>query len=172
MELYTENFSQNLISSPTGILKDKHCSETFSVDTVSQSNDKYLHYFWCWKVWLSLWLIGGFSPWRPGFNPRVGHVGFVVDRVELGKFSLQALQFFAANYHSIIAPYSFVIRGWVTGSIWSCSTKGFSLTPLLKIMVIFKMYVFEDLVKACRLEMTVFFKEFSWGISSQCRIMY
>jgi hypothetical protein len=29
-------------------------------------------------------LIAGFPPQRPGFEPRSGHVGFVVDKVTLG----------------------------------------------------------------------------------------
>jgi hypothetical protein len=30
-------------------------------------------------------LVAGFSPQRPGFEPRSGHVGFVVDKVALGQ---------------------------------------------------------------------------------------
>jgi hypothetical protein len=31
------------------------------------------------------WLITGFTPWQPGFKPRSGHVGFVVDEMALGQ---------------------------------------------------------------------------------------
>jgi hypothetical protein len=29
-------------------------------------------------------LLAGFSPWWPGFDPKSGHVGFMVDEVALG----------------------------------------------------------------------------------------
>jgi hypothetical protein len=31
------------------------------------------------------WLVAGFPSRRPGFEPRSGHVGFVVDKVALGQ---------------------------------------------------------------------------------------
>jgi hypothetical protein len=31
-------------------------------------------------------LVAGIQPWRPGFDPRSGNVGFVVDKVALGGF--------------------------------------------------------------------------------------
>jgi hypothetical protein len=30
-------------------------------------------------------LVAGFPPRQPGFDPRLGHVGFVVDKVALGQ---------------------------------------------------------------------------------------
>jgi hypothetical protein len=45
------------------------------------------------NTWLALpqsrWLVGGFSPWRPGFNPSIVHVVFVGFKMALGedKFS-------------------------------------------------------------------------------------
>jgi hypothetical protein len=38
-------------------------------------------------------LVPGFSPRRPGFEPRSGHVGFVVDRVALGQVSSEYFGF-------------------------------------------------------------------------------
>jgi hypothetical protein len=38
-------------------------------------------------------LVAGFPPWRPGFGPRYGHVGFVVGKVEMGQFFLKYVGF-------------------------------------------------------------------------------
>jgi len=37
-------------------------------------------------------LIDGILPRRPGFNPRSGHLGFVVDKMALGQGFLRALR--------------------------------------------------------------------------------
>ena len=36
-----------------------------------------------------MWLVDGLSPWRPRFDPRPVHVGFVVDKVTLGQVFLR-----------------------------------------------------------------------------------
>jgi hypothetical protein len=41
-----------------------------------------------------------------GFNPRVVHVGCVVDKVALEQDFLQALWFSSANHHYTNTPYS------------------------------------------------------------------
>jgi hypothetical protein len=33
--------------------------------------------------WLR-WLAAGFQLWQPGFEPKSGHVGFMMDKVALG----------------------------------------------------------------------------------------
>jgi hypothetical protein len=38
-------------------------------------------------------LVVGFAPWRPGFQTRSGHVGFVVDNVEIEHVSSQYFSF-------------------------------------------------------------------------------
>jgi hypothetical protein len=49
------------------------------------------------KAFLTVpWLrrsVSGFSPWRPGFNPKSFHVRLVVDKVTLGQFFLRVLRF-------------------------------------------------------------------------------
>jgi hypothetical protein len=50
-------------------------------------------------------LVAGLSPRRPGFAPGSIHVGFVVDKVALGRFS-PSISVSPAKYHSTIAPYS------------------------------------------------------------------
>jgi hypothetical protein len=44
-------------------------------------------------------LAAGFLPQRPGFEPSSGHVGFVVDKVALGRFS-PSTSVSPANLHS------------------------------------------------------------------------
>ena len=46
-------------------------------------------------VWRrGIWSCNGVSLWRPGFNPKPVHVGFVVDKVALGEWFLLILVFF------------------------------------------------------------------------------
>jgi hypothetical protein len=47
-------------------------------------------------------LVGGLSPWRPGFTPGSIHVGFVVDKVALAQVFLRVLRFFPCQYHSTV----------------------------------------------------------------------
>jgi hypothetical protein len=46
----------------------------------------------------------GFSPWRPGFNPRWLHLRFRVDQVTRIKFPSQFLRFLPASHHFTIGP--------------------------------------------------------------------
>jgi len=52
---------------------------------------------------------------RSGFNATAVHMGFVVDKEEMGQVSLQVLQFSPTYHHSTNAPYSsmniLIIRG-------------------------------------------------------------
>jgi hypothetical protein len=36
-----------------------------------------------------MWFVDGLLPWRPGFDPKPVHVGFVVDKVTVGQVFLQ-----------------------------------------------------------------------------------
>jgi hypothetical protein len=51
-------------------------------------------------------LVTGFSLQKPWFNPRVIHVGFVVDEMIMRRDFIRALEFSSANYHLTNAPYT------------------------------------------------------------------
>jgi hypothetical protein len=50
-------------------------------------------------------LAAGLPPWRPGFNHRSVHVGFVVDKVTLGQVFLQVLRFSPVNFIPPVLHY-------------------------------------------------------------------
>jgi len=50
------------------------------------------------------WLDYSLLPYRPRFNPRPVHVGFVVDKVTLGQVFLQVLQVFPVS----VIPHYFI----------------------------------------------------------------
>jgi hypothetical protein len=39
------------------------------------------------------WIVTGFPPWRLEFDPSLGHMGFVVEKVALGQVTHFHLQF-------------------------------------------------------------------------------
>jgi hypothetical protein len=49
-------------------------------------------------------LVAGLSLWRPVFEPRSVHVGFVVDKVALGQVFSRELRFSPVNFYSTGAP--------------------------------------------------------------------
>jgi hypothetical protein len=49
---------------------------------------------------------------RPGFELRLVHVGFVVDKVALRQIPLLAFQFSPSDYNSTNVPSSSIIQGW------------------------------------------------------------
>jgi len=51
-------------------------------------------------------VVAGFSLWRPGFNPRPDHVGFVFEKVALGQLFFGTAAY-PSQYHSTNAPCSF-----------------------------------------------------------------
>jgi hypothetical protein len=63
-------------------------------------------------------LVADFSPRSLGFAPRVVHVGFVVEKVELGQFFFPNSSVFHCQYNSIATPYPFMYR--VGGGEWVC----------------------------------------------------
>jgi hypothetical protein len=54
---------------------------------------------WLWR------LVAGLSPRRPGFDPRSVHVGFVVDKVELGQVFPRILRFSSVNFIPPVLHY-------------------------------------------------------------------
>ena len=46
-------------------------------------------------------LVSGLTSWRPGFNPRLVHVGFVMDEMALGEVFL-LYEFYTCERQSII----------------------------------------------------------------------
>jgi hypothetical protein len=76
-------------------------------------------------IWALPWLkrlVAGLSPRRPGFAPGSIHVGFVVDKVALGRFSPSTSVSPANIYHSTIAPYSSITAPWGVRLLWPSST--------------------------------------------------
>jgi len=59
-------------------------------------------------LWLR-WIVAGLSPRRPGFAPGPHHVGFLVDKVALGRFYPSYLVFLHP-YCSTAALHSCIIR--------------------------------------------------------------
>jgi hypothetical protein len=67
----------------------------------------------------SLWVtpggrwVAGFPLRRPGFEPRLGHVGFVVDKVALRQVSSKYFGFPCQfSFHRLLHIHLHVIRGW------------------------------------------------------------
>jgi hypothetical protein len=57
-------------------------------------------------------LVNGFSLQRLGFNPRLVHVRFVMEKVAAQQVFLGALWYSPANYDSTNAPGPSTLRGW------------------------------------------------------------
>ena len=55
--------------------------------------------------WFRL-LVAGLLQWRLGFDPRPVRVGFVVDKVALGRVFLPVFWVFALSYHTTNSPRS------------------------------------------------------------------
>jgi hypothetical protein len=49
-------------------------------------------------------LVAGLSPRRPGFDPWLLHVGFMVDKVALGQVFPPSTSVFSCQFHSTGAP--------------------------------------------------------------------
>jgi hypothetical protein len=60
-----------------------------------------------WSMTWQRWLVTVLSPWRPGFFPRLAHVGFVVKKIILGQVFLHVLQF-SHQCHSTSALLTFI----------------------------------------------------------------
>jgi hypothetical protein len=54
------------------------------------------------NIWLKR-LVAGFPPRRPGFDPRSGHVGFVVDKMALGQVFSEYFGFSCqSSFHQLL----------------------------------------------------------------------
>jgi hypothetical protein len=78
-------------------------------------------------------LVNSFLVWRPGFNPRPVHVGFVVDKVAMRQVFSPLLPIFPCHYYSTNAPQSFLIPlspMLYNLCTWRChSVRHFTLLP-------------------------------------------
>jgi hypothetical protein len=75
-------------------------------------------------------LVAGFPPLRLGFEPRSGHVAFVVDSVVLGQvFS----EYFGVpcqfSFHRLLNTHHLSSGAGTTGQLVADVTSGLSLTP-------------------------------------------
>jgi hypothetical protein len=75
--------------------------------------------------------LAGFPPWRPGFEPRSGYVGFVVDKVALGQVFSEYFGFpFQFSFHRLLHFHHHVSSGAGTiGQLVADVPSGLSLTP-------------------------------------------
>jgi hypothetical protein len=75
-------------------------------------------------------LVTSFQPQRPGFEPRSGHVGFVVDKVELAyvysEYSAFPYQF---SFHQLLYTHHLSPGADTIGQIVADILNGLSLTP-------------------------------------------
>ena len=65
---------------------------------------KFLHFIYELKRSTAQAVFARLSPRRPGFDPRLVQLRFVVDKVALGHVLLRLFQF-SRQYHSSIDPY-------------------------------------------------------------------
>jgi hypothetical protein len=77
------------------------------------------------------WLVAGFPPRRFGFEPRSGHVGFVVDRVALGQVFSKYFGFPCQFSFPTTDPHSSssIIQDWYNRTISGRRTKMDSVSP-------------------------------------------
>jgi hypothetical protein len=71
-------------------------------------------------------LVAGFPPRRPEFQPGYSHVGFVVDKVALGRFS-PSISVSLANLHStnFSTITITIIRGWYNRPVVAAVLKSY-----------------------------------------------
>jgi hypothetical protein len=76
-------------------------------------------------------LVAGFPPWRPGFEPRSGHVGFVVGKVALGQVFSEYFDFPCQFlFHRLLHIHHHLSSGAGTiGQLVADVPSGLSLTP-------------------------------------------
>jgi hypothetical protein len=81
----------------------------------------------------SVRLVAGFPSRRPGFEPGLGHVRFVVDKAELGNVSpsnFVSPAKLSTDYSTlIIIIIIIIIRGWYDRSFSGLSNNGIGSIP-------------------------------------------
>jgi hypothetical protein len=75
-----------------------------------------------------MWLVIGFPPWQPRFDPRSGHVG-CSGQISTGTGLFQVLWFFLPILISPNTPHSSFIRGWYKRPISVPSYQVDSVSP-------------------------------------------
>jgi hypothetical protein len=75
---------------------------------------KYKHkYKYSLKLLTNIRTAQGMKLYRPGFEPKLGHVGFEMDRVALGQVYSENFSLFSLPVVPPTAPHSSsIIRGW------------------------------------------------------------
>jgi hypothetical protein len=76
--------------------------------------------------------VASFLPQRPGFDPRSGHLGFVVDKVALGQVSSLYLGFSGKTHYTKHFMIIYIIRGWYHRPISGGPTKWTQSHPTLR----------------------------------------
>jgi hypothetical protein len=76
-------------------------------------------------------LVAGFPTWRPKFEPKTSHVGFVVDKVALGQVFSEHFCFFCQfSFHRLLHIHIHLPSGADTiGQLVVDVPNGLSLTP-------------------------------------------
>jgi hypothetical protein len=75
-------------------------------------------------------LVAGFPPRRPGFEPRSGHVGFVVDKVTLGEVFSEYFGFPRQSlFHRLLHTRHLSSGAGTIGQLVADAPSGLSLTP-------------------------------------------
>jgi hypothetical protein len=68
-------------------------------------------------------LFAGFPPRKPGFDPRSGHVGFVVDKVALGQVFYEFFDFpHEFSFHRLLHNHHLSFEAGAIGQIAAYST--------------------------------------------------
>jgi hypothetical protein len=74
-------------------------------------------------------LVANFPPRRPGFEPRSGHVGFVVDKVALGQVFSEYFGFpFQFSFHRLLHIHHLSFGAGTIGQLVADVPSGLSLT--------------------------------------------
>jgi hypothetical protein len=75
-------------------------------------------------------LVAGFPPQRPAFEPRSGHMGFVVDRVALAQAISKCFGFLCESFHRLLHAHNHPSSGAGTvDQIVADIPSGLCLTP-------------------------------------------
>jgi hypothetical protein len=82
-------------------------------------------------------LVAGFPPRRPGFEPRSGYVGFVVDKVALGQVFFEDFSVpCQLSFHRLLHTHHLSSRAGTTGQLVADVPSGLGLTPPQEKMIV------------------------------------